>query len=148
MEKSELLEKLVSVQETLIEKMQDLVNFKNVYNELEKVKNMRIEDLNHTVKEKNDKIKEVVNQNEELKKENEELQKRIKTDMDHIEIIEGKIIILEREKKDLEGKLSKLQRRIDVGVGTVPKENKNTDTSGESKLSKIRDELLDFFENS
>ena len=148
MEKSELLEKLVSVQETLIEKMQDLVNFKNVYNELEKVKNMRIEDLNHTVKEKNDKIKEVVNQNEELKKENEELQKRIKTDMDHIEIIEGKIIIREREKKDVEGKLSKLQRRIEVGVGTVPKENKNTDTSGESKLSKIRDELLDFFENS
>ena len=76
MEKSELLEKLVSVQETLIEKMQDLVNFKNVYDELEKVKNMRIEDLNHTIKEKNDKIKEVVNQNEELKKENEELQKR------------------------------------------------------------------------
>lgn len=133
MEKSELLEKLVSVQETLIEKMQDLVNFKNVYDELEKVKNMRIEDLNHTIKEKNDKIKEVVNQNEELKKENEELQKRIKTDMDHIEVIEGKIINLEREKQDLENKISKLQRRIYVGDGTVPKENKNTDTSGESK---------------
>ena len=133
MEKSELLEKLVSVQETLIEKMQDLVNFKNVYDELEKVKNMRIEDLNHIIKEKNDKIKEVVNQNEELKKENEELQKRIKTDMDHIEVIEGKIINLEREKQDLENKISKLQRRLDVGVGTVPKENKNTNTSGESK---------------
>ena len=133
MEKSELLEKLVSVQETLIEKMQDLVNFKNVYDELEKVKNMRIEDLNHIVKEKNDKIKEVVNQNEELKKENEELQKRIKTDMDHIEVIEGKIIKLEREKQNLEDKISKLQRRIDVGVGTVPKENKNTDPSGETK---------------
>ena len=132
MEKSELLEKLVSVQETLIEKMQDLVNFKNVYDELEKVKNMRIEDLNHIVKEKNDKIKEVVNQNEELKKENEELQKRIKTDMDHIEVIEGKIINLEREKKDLEEKSSKLQRRIDVGDGTVPKENKYTETPGES----------------
>lgn len=132
MEKSELLEKLVSVQETLIEKMQDLVNFKNVYDELEKVKNMRIEDLNHIVKEKNDKIKEVVNQNEELKKENEELQKRIKTDMDHIEVIEGKIIILEREKQDLENKISKLQRRIDVGCGTVPKENKYTETPGES----------------
>ena len=124
MEKNELLEKLVSVQETLIEKMQDLVNFKNVYDELEKVKNMRIEDLNHTLKEKNDKIKEEVNQNEELKKENEELQKRIKTDMDHIEVIEGKIINLEREKQDLENKISKLQRRIYVGDGTVPKENK------------------------
>ena len=113
MEKNELLEKLVSVQETLIEKMQDLVNFKNVYDELEKVKNMRIEDLNHTIKEKNDKIKEVANQNEELKKENEELQKRIKTDMDHIVTIEGKIIILEREKQDLENIISKLQRRIE-----------------------------------
>ena len=132
MEKSELLEKLVSVQETLIEKMQELVNFKNVYDELEKVKNMRIEDLNHTIKEKNDKIKEVVNQNEELKKENEELKKTIERNTDHIEIIEGKIIILEREKKDLENKISKLQRRIDVGVGTVPKENKYTETPGES----------------
>ena len=132
MEKNELLEKLVSVQETLIEKMQDLVNFKNVYDELEKVKNMRIEDLNHTIKEKNDKIKEVVNQNEELKKENEELKKTIERNTDHIEIIEGKIIILEREKKDLEDKISKLQRRIDVGVGTVPKENKYTETPGES----------------
>lgn len=132
MEKSELLEKLVSVQETLIEKMQDLVNFKNVYDELEKVKNMRIEDLNHTIKEKNDKIKEVVNQNEELKKENEELKKTIERNTDHIEVIEGKIINLEREKQDLENKISKLQRRIDVGVGTVPKENKYTETPGES----------------
>lgn len=131
MEKSELLEKLVSVQETLIEKMQDLVNFKNVYDELEKVKNMRIEDLNHTIKEKNDKIKEVVNQNEELKKENEELKKTIERNTDHIEVIEGKIINLEREKQDLENKISKLQRRIDVGVGTVPKENKYTVTPGE-----------------
>lgn len=132
MEKSELLEKLVSVQETLIEKMQDLVNFKNVYDELEKVKNMRIEDLNHTIKEKNDKIKEVVNQNEELKKENEELKKTIERNTDHIEVIEGKIIKLEREKQNLEDKISKLQRRIDVGVGTVPKENKYTETPGES----------------
>lgn len=133
MEKSELLEKLVSVQETLIEKMQDLVNFKNVYDELEKVKNMRIEDLNHIIKEKNDKIKEVVNQNEELKKENEELQKTIERNNEHIEVIEGKLINLEREKQDLENKISKLQRRIYVGDGTVPKENKNTSTSGETK---------------
>ena len=77
MEKIELLEKLVDVQEMHIELMQDYNNLKNCYKDLEEIKKRRIDDLNNTIKQKDERIAVLERQNNELKKQYEELQKLI-----------------------------------------------------------------------
>lgn len=74
MEKIELLEKLVDVQEMHIELMQDFANLKNSYKDLEEIKNRRIDDLNAQIEYQDEKIAELKRQNAELKKQYEELQ--------------------------------------------------------------------------
>ena len=77
MEKIELLEKLVSVQEMHIELMQDYNNLKNSYKDLEYIKNVKIQQLNEEITYQKDEIIELKKQNAELKQQYEELQKLI-----------------------------------------------------------------------
>lgn len=73
MEKNELLEKLVNVQEMHIELM-------NVYNDLKFNYDLKIEKINNLQNEieyKDEKIVELERQNAELKKQYEELQKSL-----------------------------------------------------------------------
>ena len=84
MEKIELLEKLVEVQEQHIELMQDFANLQGSLKTLEEVKNKRIQDLNAQIaqqKEENASLIEIndalTNKVVELKKQVEELQKLI-----------------------------------------------------------------------
>lgn len=78
MEKIELLEKLVEVQEKLIELMQDYNNLK-CYKDLDHTKNIRIQQLNKEIEYKDEKIVELERQNAELKQQYEELQKSLIT---------------------------------------------------------------------
>ena len=73
MEKIELLEKLVNVQEMHIELMQDYNNLKNCYKDLEEIKKRRIEDLNNTIEGQSKEIGALEVENEELKKQIAEL---------------------------------------------------------------------------
>ena len=77
MEKIELLEKLVDVQEMHIELMQDYNNLKNSYKDLEYIKNVKIQQLNEEITYQKDEIIELKKQNTELKQQYEELQKLI-----------------------------------------------------------------------
>lgn len=77
MEKIELLEKLVNVQEMHIELMQDYNNLKNCYKDLEEIKNRKINDLNAQIEYQDGKIAVLERQNAELKKQYEELQESI-----------------------------------------------------------------------
>lgn len=77
MEKIELLEKLVEVQEMHIELMQDYNNLKNCYKDLEEIKNRRINDLKAQIEYQDEKIAVLERQNAELKKQYEELQKSL-----------------------------------------------------------------------
>ena len=77
MEKIELLEKLVSVQEMHIELMNDYNNLKNCYKDLEEIKRRRIDDLNNTIEGQSEEIGALEVENEELKKQYEELQQSI-----------------------------------------------------------------------
>ena len=84
MEKIELLEKLVEVQEMHIELMQDFANLQCSYKDLEHIKNVKIKQLNEEI---NDLKREVEKQreingsilrtNNDLNKQIEELQKLI-----------------------------------------------------------------------
>ena len=74
MEKIELLEKLVNVQEMHIELMNDYRILQNSYNDLECIKNRKINDLNAQIEYQDEKIAELKRQNAELKKQYEELQ--------------------------------------------------------------------------
>lgn len=76
MEKIELLEKLVVIQEQLIELMQDYNNLK-CYKDLDHTKNIRIQQLNEEIEYKDEKIVELERQNNELKQQYEELQKSL-----------------------------------------------------------------------
>lgn len=76
MEKIELLEKLVEVQEQLIELMQDYNNLK-CYKDLDHTKNIRIQQFNEEIEYKDEKIVELERQNNELKQQYEELQKSL-----------------------------------------------------------------------
>ena len=76
MEKIDLLEKLVAVQEQHIELMSDYNNLK-CYKDLDYTKNIRIQQLNEEIEYKDEKIVELERQNAELKKQVEELQKLI-----------------------------------------------------------------------
>ena len=77
MEKIELLEKLVAVQEQHIELMQDCNYWKNSYKDLEGIKNRIIDDLNNTIEGQSEEIGALEVENTELKKQIEILQQSI-----------------------------------------------------------------------
>ena len=77
MEKIELLEKLVEVQEMHIKLMNDYNNLKNCYKDLEEIKNRRIQDLNVQIEYQDEKILALNKENKDLKKQYEELQQSI-----------------------------------------------------------------------
>lgn len=76
MEKIELLEKLVSVQEQHIELMQDFANLQGSLKSLEEMKNRRIDDLNNTIEGQSEEIGALEVENEELKKQITELKQQ------------------------------------------------------------------------
>ena len=77
MEKIELLEKLVEVQEEHIELMQDFANLQGSLKSLEEVKNRRISDLNNTIEGQSEEIGAQAERIEALEVENAELKKQI-----------------------------------------------------------------------
>lgn len=77
MEKIELLEKLVEVQEMHIELMQDFANLQGSLKSLEEVKNRRIADLNNTIEGQSEEIGALEVENEELKKQIADLKKQV-----------------------------------------------------------------------
>ena len=77
MEKIDLLEKLVEVQEMHIELMQDCNYWKNCYKDLEHIKDVRIDDLNNTIEGQSEEIGAQAERIEALEVENAELKKQI-----------------------------------------------------------------------
>lgn len=77
MEKIELLEKLVDVQEMLIEKMNDYDNLKISFEAFKEVKIGKINNLQNEIEQKDERIAVLEKQNNELKKQYEELQESI-----------------------------------------------------------------------
>lgn len=77
MEKIELLEKLVNVQEMHIELMNDFANLQGSLKSLKEVKNRRIADLNNTIEGQSEEIGDLEVENEELKKQIAELKSQI-----------------------------------------------------------------------
>ena len=74
MEKIELLEKLVNVQEIHIELMNDYRILQYSYNDLEEIKNRKLTILNAQIEYQDQKIVKLNAENAELKKQYEELQ--------------------------------------------------------------------------
>lgn len=74
MEKIELLEKLVEIQEMHIALMNDYRILQYSYNDLEEMKNRKINDLNAEIEYQDEKIVELNAEIAELKKKYEELQ--------------------------------------------------------------------------
>ena len=74
MEKIELLEKLVKVQEMQIALMNDYRILQNSYNDLEEIKNRKLTILNAQIEYQDQKIVTLNAENAELKKQYEELQ--------------------------------------------------------------------------
>ena len=74
MEKIELLEKLVDVQEMHIELMQDYNNLKISYEAFKEVKIGKINNLQNEIEQIDEQIEVLERQNAELKKQYEELQ--------------------------------------------------------------------------
>ena len=77
MEKIDLLEKLVDVQEMYIELMQDYNNLKISFEAYKEVKIGKINNLQNEIEQKDERIAALERQNAELKKQVEELQKLI-----------------------------------------------------------------------
>ena len=77
MEKIELLEKLVEVQEMHIELMQDYNNLKISFEAYKEVKIGKINNLQNEIEQKEERIAVLERQNAELKKQYEELQQSI-----------------------------------------------------------------------
>ena len=77
MEKIELLEKLVDVQEMHIELMQDYNNLKISFEAYKEVKIGKINNLQNEIEQKDERIAVLEKQNNELKKQYEELQQSI-----------------------------------------------------------------------
>ena len=77
MEKIELLEKLVDVQEMHIELMNDFNNLKISFEAFKEVKIGKINNLQNEIEQKDERIAALERQNAELKKQYEELQKLI-----------------------------------------------------------------------
>ena len=76
MEKIELLEKLVEVQEMHIELMNDFANLQGSMKSLEEVKNRRVADLKTQIVHQDEKIEVLEAENAELKKQIAELKKQ------------------------------------------------------------------------
>ena len=74
MEKIDLLEKLVEVQEMYIELMNDFNNLKISYEAFKEVKIGKINNLQNEIEQKDERIAVLEKQNAELKKQYEELQ--------------------------------------------------------------------------
>lgn len=74
MEKIDLLEKLVNVQEMHIELMNDFNNLKISYEAFKEVKIGKINNLQNEIEQKDERIATLERQNNELKKQVEELQ--------------------------------------------------------------------------
>ena len=74
MEKIDLLEKLVEVQEMYIELMNDFNNLKISYGAFKEVKIGKINNLQNEIEQKDERIAVLEKQNNELKKQYEELQ--------------------------------------------------------------------------
>lgn len=77
MEKIELLEKLVDVQEMHIELMNDFANLQGSLKSLEEVKNKRVADLKIQIVHQDEKIEALEVENEELKKQIADLKSQI-----------------------------------------------------------------------
>ena len=77
MEKIELLEKLVSVQEMHIELMNDYNNMKISFEAYKEVKIGKINNLQNEIEQKDEKIEALKEENAELKKQIEILQQSI-----------------------------------------------------------------------
>ena len=77
MEKIELLEKLVEVQEMHIELMNDYNNLKISYEAFKEVKIGKINNLQNEIEQKDERIATLEKQKEKLKKQYEELQQSI-----------------------------------------------------------------------
>lgn len=77
MEKIELLEKLVEVQEMHIGLMKDFANLQGSLKSLEEVKNRRVADLKIQIVHQEEKIEALESENAELKKQIAELKKQI-----------------------------------------------------------------------
>ena len=77
MEKIELLEKLVEVQEMHIELMNDYNNLKISFEAFKEVKIGKINNLQNEIEQKDERIAMLEKQNAELKKQYEELQNSI-----------------------------------------------------------------------
>ena len=77
MEKIELLEKLVDVQEMHIELMNDYNNLKLSFEAFKEVKIGKINNLQNEIEQKDERIAVLERQNNELKKQYEELQNSI-----------------------------------------------------------------------
>ena len=74
MEKIDLLEKLVEVQEMYIELMNDFNNLKISYEAFKEVKIGKINNLQNEIEQKDERVAVLERQNAELKKQYEELQ--------------------------------------------------------------------------
>ena len=77
MEKIDLLEKLVDVQEMYIELMNDFNNLKISYEAFKEVKIGKINNLQNEIEQKDERIAVLERQNAELKKQHEVLQQSI-----------------------------------------------------------------------
>ena len=77
MEKIELLEKLVNMQEMHIELMNDYNNLKISFESYKEVKIGKINNLQNEIEQKDERIEALEVENEELKKQYEELQQSI-----------------------------------------------------------------------
>ena len=77
MEKIELLEKLVDVQEMHIELMNDYNNLKLSFEAFKEIKIGKINNLQNEIEQKDERIAVLERQNAELKKQYEELQQSI-----------------------------------------------------------------------
>lgn len=77
MEKIDLLEKLVEVQEMHIELMNDFNNLKISFEAYKEVKIGKINNLQNEIEQKDERIAVLERQNAELKKQYEELQQSI-----------------------------------------------------------------------
>ena len=77
MEKIDLLEKLVDVQEMYIELMNDYNNLKISFEAYKEVKIGKINDLQNEIEQKDERIAVLERQNNELKQQYEELQQSI-----------------------------------------------------------------------
>ena len=77
MEKIELLEKLVEVQERHIELMNDFNNLKINYEAFKEVKIGKINNLQNEIEQKDERIEALESENAELKKQIAELKKQV-----------------------------------------------------------------------